>query len=100
MTTKLTNSSREELQLCVHFYGILMSVRGHSINLHVYTILAVPSNCAQRSLINNISYNLMVSKTCFLDSGRCHLETYAPMTSNHLRHWRIVEKGKDWRNLR
>ena len=25
----------------------------HSINLHMYTILVVPSNCAQRSLINN-----------------------------------------------
>ena len=25
----------------------------HSINLHMYTILVVPSNCAERSLINN-----------------------------------------------
>ena len=25
----------------------------HSINLHNYTILVVPSDCAQRSLINN-----------------------------------------------
>ena len=25
----------------------------HGINLHMYTILVVPSNCAQRSLINN-----------------------------------------------
>ena len=25
----------------------------HSVNLHMYTILVVPSNCAQRTLINN-----------------------------------------------
>ena len=25
----------------------------HNINLHMYTVLVVPTNCAQRSLINN-----------------------------------------------
>ena len=37
----------------VYVKGILQSVRGSHINLHMYIILAVPSNCAQRSLINN-----------------------------------------------
>ena len=33
--------------------GILQFVRGSQINVHMYTILVVPSNCGQRSLINN-----------------------------------------------
>ena len=58
--------------------GIYSQWDMHSIYLHVYNILVVHSNCAQRSLINT-QLLYIYQKHSMLDSGHCNLETYAPV---------------------
>ena len=50
-----------KVKLVVLLKGILQSVRDSHHLLNLYNILVVPSNCVQRSLINN--YSIIVPET-------------------------------------
>ena len=72
----------------------------HSINLHMYNILVVPSNCAQISLINNyLQFNSIKNMLSQIQSAAI-LRHRTSVVTQIVTSLRIVVKGKDWRNLR